>query len=241
MNCSAMPDNLDKKKHSNPWQTQKLKYTLTNFCESLGNEKTLEQIDAAFETWQSVCGLKFTRIELDEDCEIMISFLNDQINCPYKVSGQRSGTLAHAFYPVKSAISGDIHFDSETWTDQNTDGKYNLFPVAVHIIGHCIGLFHNSVDKDSVMQPIFKPGFSVENLHEILSESDIKTVQEMYGAAKNVIVTAIFNSNKAKVMIRKIDRDSKTKRVKIIFTLKLKQFREDSDIFEESFENFFNK
>jgi len=43
----------------------------------------------------------------------------------------------------------------------------------------------------------------------------------MYGAAKNVIVTAIFNSNKSKVMIRKIeqiDRGSKTKRVKIIYT-----------------------
>jgi len=49
------------------------------------------------------------------------------------------------------------------------------------------------------MQPIYKPGFSVENKNKILSESDIKTVQEMYGAAKHVIVTAIFNSNKAKV------------------------------------------
>jgi len=75
-----MPDNLDTKKtHSHPWQTQKLNYTLTNFCESLGKEKTLEQIDAAFETWQSVCGLKFTRVE-SEDCEIKVSFLNDQIN-----------------------------------------------------------------------------------------------------------------------------------------------------------------
>jgi len=35
-----MPDNSDKKKtHSHPWQAQKLKYTLTNFCESLGKEK----------------------------------------------------------------------------------------------------------------------------------------------------------------------------------------------------------
>ena len=41
---------IQKKTHSHPWQTQKLKYTLTNFCESLGKEKTQEQIDAAFET-----------------------------------------------------------------------------------------------------------------------------------------------------------------------------------------------
>jgi len=38
----------------------------------------------------------------------------------------------------------------------------------------------------------------------------------MYGAAKNVIVKAIFNSKKSKVMIRKIEKISKTKRVEII-------------------------
>ena len=54
------------------------------------------------------------------------------------------------------------------------------------------------------MQPIYKPAFSVENKNKILSESDIKTVQEMYGTAKHVIVTAIFNSNKVKVMMKKI-------------------------------------
>ena len=79
--------------------------------------------------------------------------------------------------------------------------QHNLFSVAVHEIGHCIGLFHNTEDKDSVMQPIYKPGSIVENKNKILSESHIKTVQEMYGAAKHVIVMAIFNSNKAKVMI----------------------------------------
>jgi len=54
-------------------------------------------------------------------------------------------------------LSGDLHFDSEIWTDQKTvlgDGKFNLFSVAVYEIGHCIGLFHNTEDKDSIMQPI---------------------------------------------------------------------------------------
>jgi len=52
------------------------------------------------------------------------------------------------------------------------------------------------------MRRIYQPGFNVENKNKILSESDIKTVRQMYGAAKHVIVTAIFNSNKAKVMIK---------------------------------------
>jgi len=199
MNYCGMTDNLDTKKtHSHPWQTQKLKYTLTNFCESFGKEKTQDQIDAAFETWQSVRGLKSKRVEPDEELEVKITFLNihDEmhgLNCPYKLSGQKGGTLAHAFYPGKSAISGYIHFDSENWTDQKTvagDGKHNLFSVAVHELGHALGLYHNTEDKDSILQPIYKSGFS----NKILSESDIKTIQEMYGAARNVIVTAILAS-----------------------------------------------
>jgi len=167
-----------------------------------------------------------------------------EINCPYKLNNKKSGTLAHGFYPGDSTLCDDLHFDNERWSDQKTvsgDGKYNLFSVAVHEIGHCIGLFHNTEGKDSVMQPIYKSGYSVENKNKILSDSDIKTVHEMYGVAKKVIDTAIFNSKKSKVMIRKIEKDSKTKRVKTIYTLKPKHFSEDSDISVESFENLLKK
>ena len=102
-------------------------------------------------------------------------------------------------------------------------------------------MFHNTEDKDSITRPYYKPGFSVENKSKILSESDIKTVQEMYGAAKHVIVIAFRNCNKAKVMIKKIEKDSKTKRVKIIYTLKPKHFGKGPDISVESFENLLKK
>jgi len=115
-------------------------------------------------------------------------------------------------------------------------GKFNLFSVTVHEIG----LFHNTEAKDSIMQPIYKLGFSVENNKNILSESDKQTVQEMYGAAKHVIITAIFDSNEAKVMIKNIKKDSKTKRVKIIYTLKPKHFSEEN-ISVESFENLLKR
>jgi len=86
------------------------------------------------------------------------------------------------------------------------------------------------------MRRIYQPGFNVENKNKMLSESDIKTVRQMYGAAKHVIVTAIFNSNKAKVMIKNIKKDSKTKKVEIIYTLKPKHFSEEN-ISDESFQS----
>jgi len=194
----------------------------------------LNEIENALRVWQNVCNLKFERV-FDGSQVMNIAFLTDdekqnaEINCPFKLNNKKSGTLAHGFYPGNSTLSGDLPYDNERWSDQKTvsgDGKFILFSVTVYEIGHCIGLFHNTEGKDSVIQPIYKPGFSVENKNNKLSESDIQTVQEMYGAAKHVVVTIIFNSNKAKVMMKKIEKDTKTKRVKIIYTLKPKHFSE---------------
>ena len=69
-----------------------------------------------------------------------IAFLTDdekqnaEINCPFKPNNNKSGTLAHGFYPGNSTLFEDLHFDNERWSDQKTvsgDGKYNLFSVAV--------------------------------------------------------------------------------------------------------------
>ena len=94
----------------------------------------------------------------------------------------------HGFYPGNSTLSGYMHFDNERWSDQKTvsgDGKFNLFSVAVHKIGHCIRFLHHTKDKDSIMHPIYKPGFSGENKNNVLSESDIKTVPVWRGKTSN--------------------------------------------------------
>lgn len=85
-------------------------------------------------------------------------------------------TLAHAFYPLSG---GDIHFDEdEAWvTGLSTipQNAKSLLAVAVHEIGHSLGMKHSSV-KDAVMGPVYKTSATVE-----LTDDDIRGVQSLYG------------------------------------------------------------
>ena len=99
-----------------------------------------------------------------------------------------------------------------------------------------------------MMTPFYIHGFSSENQHEILGESDKKLIQKMYGEGRSVEVRAIYHSKKAKVMLRKIVKNSKPEKVKTVFTLKPKHFSETTEnsdntnsISEQSFKKLLDK
>jgi len=67
-----------------------------------------------------------------------------------------------------------------------------------------LGLYYCN-KKYSVLTPFHKHGFSTENMHEIPVESDKALIQPIYARpteGKSVEVREVFNSKKAKVMIR---------------------------------------
>ena len=74
-------------------------------------------------------------------------------------------------------LSGGIHFnDAVKFTVNPAEGQISFLRVAVHDIGHSIGLGH-STDKDAMMFPFYE-----KSQHKFqLSEDDVLGVQALYG------------------------------------------------------------
>jgi len=87
-----------------------------------------------------------------------------------------ASVLAHAFY----SADGRLHFDDdERFTKEgNIWGAKSLIHVAVHEIGHVLGLRHSNVEG-SVMWPTTSKGTS--KLHR----DDIAGIRDLYGLQTN--------------------------------------------------------
>ena len=77
-----------------------------------------------------------------------------------------------------SGLSGDVHFDDdEQYTIEDVKNKRKLLSVAVHELGHSIGLEH-SQEKGAIMYPWYQH-FDGDDFD--LTYDDIAGIQNIYG------------------------------------------------------------
>nr|CCC86590.3 mmp protein [Schmidtea mediterranea] len=138
----------------------------------------------AFNLWAKHVDINYTEeTGYYNDADIIIEFGSKEHGDSIPFDGPNY-VLAHAFYPIGSSSppysrSGDAHFDDdEFWVEQGRDGR-NLLAVAVHELGHSMGLGH-SASETAIMYP-FYVNPTEGNIK--LDIDDINGMQSIYGSA----------------------------------------------------------
>jgi hypothetical protein len=157
------------------WPTTNIPFAIRNFSEQLPVPVTRTILTAAFAEWRRVFPpFVFPEVDLDDNPLVNVSFVvgNHQDGFSFRAG---DGDLGHAFLPNHPTLRGEVHFDnSERWSVSNPATSYDLLTVAIHEIGHTLGLVH-STNRDSLMFATYL------GLRRHLHTEDVNNIRNLYG------------------------------------------------------------
>ena len=129
----------------------------------------------AFQTWaDALCGIDFIEVVSGPTDFVSGWFTGDHGDgAPFDGVGN---VLAHAFYPPPcgGSFAGNMHFDEdEDWSLTGLGGTFDLETVALHEIGHLLGLAHSS-DPNAIMYPTYS------GVRRSLYQDDLDGIRRLY-------------------------------------------------------------
>jgi len=158
------------------YDRNRLTYAFLNGTPDLPGTREQDIVRQAFDAWAAVTDLKFVEVSPADGPDFRIAWRSGNHGDGSSFDGA-GNTLAHAFFPPPCGgpNAGDLHFDEdERYIDDPAAQGILLLQVAIHEIGHLLGLSH-SQDEDAIMFAFYSPD------RTNLSQDDINGIQALYG------------------------------------------------------------
>jgi hypothetical protein len=157
-------------------QVRTLTYAFTAFSSDLQSADQIREVESAFTTWQNEIPMDFQMVAPNLSPRLRIGWFQGTHGDGSDFDGV-GNVLAHAFYPPPcgGCHAGDFHFDDgETWAIAAGAGVFDIQTVALHEIGHLLGLTHTNV-AGAVMFPTYQGQLRT------LQADDIAGIRTIYG------------------------------------------------------------
>jgi peptidoglycan hydrolase-like protein with peptidoglycan-binding domain len=154
-----------------------LTYAFRNSTPDLTESRQRAIVREAFAAWAAVTPLRFTEVGATDGPDFPIASERNSHGDGSSFDGA-GRVLAHAFYPPPCGgpFSGALHFDEgESWSDNAAPGRIRLLNVAIHEIGHLLGLDHSDT-RDAIMFAFYADDV------DSLRPDDVEGIQALYGA-----------------------------------------------------------
>ena len=160
------------------WNRDTLTYAFGAGTNDITGDDERQAVRRAFATWSAAVQIAFREVGTGDSPDILIAWT--QANCGD--ANMTGTTLAHSDYPPGCGFYGNnlprpFHFDDQehAWCIGMVANQYDVETVALHEIGHILGLQHSTV-VGAVMFRTTSPN----STNRVLQPDDIEGIRRLY-------------------------------------------------------------